>query len=191
MGAASVHCNVKCPKTQIASHTNGLKPFFRSIEDPTIHLRLWKGDPKTIMSQYDFRYQIVLAWYGLLQPSNAPEGSNKRALFDDCTIASTNISTGESSTKKAKCVKDKSLDPVSGSLRARLNSDYHYIQPSDAKYPVCALCRWAHGDHHSQRVRGRIVGCCDKCEVNLCLGCFKMFHTISNVNKLKSEVRKK
>jgi hypothetical protein len=142
------------------------------------------------MSQYDFRYQIVLAWYGLLQPSNAPEGSNKRALFDDCTIASTTISTGESSTKKAECVKDKSLDPVSGSLRARLNSDYHYIQPSDAKYPVCALCRWAHGDH-SQRVRGRIVGCCDKCEVNLCLGCFKMFHTISNVNKLKSEVRKK
>ena len=113
----------------------------------TAHLYIWKRDPKTIMSQYDFQYQIDLAWYGLLQPSNAPKGSNQRALFDDCTIASTTTSTGESYTKKAKCVKDTSLDPVSGSLRAHLNSNYHYIQPLDAKYPVSALCRWAHGDH--------------------------------------------
>jgi len=31
---------------------------------------------------------------------------------------------------------------------------------------------------------------CDKCHVSLCVACFKPFHTISDVKKLKSEVMK-
>jgi hypothetical protein len=153
----------------------------------TAHLYIWKKDPKTIISQYEFRYQIVLAWYGLLSNETA-EGSKKRAFVDDTTSTSTPAAT--LFFKKAKKVTDKALDPISGSLKARLNSDYHYIQQSDAKDPVCSVCRWAHGDP-SLRVRGRIVGSCDKCLVNVCLGCFKPFHTIGNVNKLKSEVLRK
>ena len=133
------------------------------------------------------QYQILLAWFGKLPSRN--ENSRKY----DCDDQTSSTMDASLSTKKAKHVKDSTLAPVAGSLRARLNSDYHYIEPSKSLYPVCALCRWAHtsskdGDFTNSRVCGRIVGSCDKCTINLCLSCFKVFHTISTVNKLKSEV---
>jgi hypothetical protein len=39
-------------------------------------------------------------------------------------------------------------------------------------------------------VRGKSIGCCDVCKVNLCLKCFKILHTVGNMDKLRSEVRK-
>ena len=138
------------------------------------------------MTQSDFQYKLVVAWFGVLEVR-----SMKKHLFEDYSI-STSTSIAPSSIKRAKHVKDSSLDPSMSSLRDRLSSEYHYIEPSKSKDPVCSLCRWANtskgSDRMESRVRGKSIGSCDKCGVNLCLKCFKPFHTIGNVGKLRSEV---
>lgn len=152
----------------------------------TAHVLVWKNNPKTVMSQYDFRYKLVLAWFGVLEVR-----STKKRLFEDSSL-STSTSMAPSSIKRAKRVNDSSLDPSLGALRDRLSSEYHYIEPSKSKDPVCSLCRWAGSskgsDRMESRVRGKSIGSCDKCGINLCLKCFKPFHTIGNVGKLRSEV---
>jgi hypothetical protein len=155
----------------------------------TAHLHVWKKDPKTIMSHYDFRYAIVMAWFGVkIQKSGNLLTSAKRLYNDFSTIAP---NTAASFTKRAKHVNDNSLNPTTGSLREWLGAVFHYIGPLTAKEPVCSLCQWANttsDNDRSYRVRGKCIGSCDKCGVNLCLKCFKIFHTIGNLTKLRSEV---
>ncbi len=138
--------------------------------------------------QYDFQYKLVMAWFGVLK---AP--STKKHLFEYFSIStSTCTSMAPSSIKRAKHVNNSSLDPSMGSLQDCLSSEYHYIEPSKSKDPVCSLCRWANASKGSDRMESRVcrksIGSCDKCKVNLCLKCFKPFHKIGNVGKLRSEV---
>jgi hypothetical protein len=99
----------------------------------TAYLHVWKKDPKTITLQYDFRYQIVLAWFGVLvSRTNADETKHG---FDEQTTSTQHTTPSSKKAKHVK-VKDTTLDPVPGSLRVRLNSDYHYSEPSQAKDPV-------------------------------------------------------
>jgi hypothetical protein len=99
----------------------------------TAHLRVWTKDPKNVMTQSDFQYKLVVAWFGVLEVR-----SMKKHLFEDYSI-STSTSIAPSSIKRAKYVKDSSLDPSMSSLRDRLSSEYHYIEPLKSKDPVCSL----------------------------------------------------
>jgi hypothetical protein len=154
----------------------------------TAHLIVWKKDPKTLLSHYEFRYAIVMAWFGVLQKTDGSSSSSSKRRWDD--ISSITPNSAASFTKRAKHVNNNSLDPVTGSLRDRLGTNFHYIVPSHSKDGVCSLCRWAHSTNQNdrkERVRGKSIGLCDKCGVNLCIKCFKIFHTIGNVEKLRSE----
>ena len=106
---------------------------------------------------------------------------------------SSNTSEVDKTHQRGHRINDASLDATAGELRMRLDADFHYPVPSPAnKYPPCSLCRWAlkDGDSRDTRIRGASVSTCDKCNVSLCLACFKPFHTLANVEKLKSEVKK-
>jgi hypothetical protein len=95
--------------------------------------------------------------------------------------------------QRGRKVNDKTLDPTSGDLKICLDADFHYpVPPGKNKYPPCSLCRWAlqDGASRNNRVRGASISTCDKCNVSLCLSCFKPFHTITSVDKLRSEVKK-
>jgi hypothetical protein len=126
----------------------------------TAHLHVWKKDPKIMMSHYEFRYAIVMAWFGVkVQKSGSLPTSTKKRLYGDFSTVTPN--TAASFTKRAKHVNDNSIDPVTGSLRDRLGADFHYIVPSSAKEPVCSLCRWANTTQEndlSDRVRGKSIG---------------------------------
>ena len=147
------------------------------------HLIIWKKDKKAFMSHYDFQCQIALAW--LLGDDGSPtnnQPAKKRKIQDsmasDCSTTSA----------KARRVNDSTLDPRSGVLRGRLDDDVHYpIPPPDAKRPCCSLCQWVQKTRE-QKNRSNI-SYCEKCNVSLCVLCFKPFHTISDVKKLKSQVR--
>jgi len=90
-------------------------------------------------------------------------------------------------------INNKSLDPTTGDLRIRLDADFHNpVPPCKNKYPPCSLCCWAlqDGSLRNNRVQGAYISTCDKCNVSLCLSCFKPFYTVTNVDKLRSEVKK-
>jgi hypothetical protein len=103
-------------------------------------------------------------------------------------------STTESEeTTRGWRIEDKALDAVKGSLKCRLDTDFHFPVPQATKNAPCGLCCWALKDEISRdkcRVRGAHVANCDKCNVSLCLSCFKPFHTISDITELRSDVKK-
>jgi hypothetical protein len=96
---------------------------------------MWKKSKKTIMSHYDFRQQIALAW--LLSASGNSNQGKKRSR----TI-SAHKSQSTLSSNKARKVSDASLDPNNGALRIRLDDDQHFPVNPTTKRPCCSLCRW-------------------------------------------------
>jgi hypothetical protein len=147
----------------------------------TAHLYMWKKSKKTIMSHYDFRRQIALAW--LLSASGNSNQGKKRSR----TI-SAHESQSTLSSNKARKVSDASLDPNNGALRIRLDDDQHFPVNPTTKRPCCSLCRWVEKEKDVKNRSGIVL--CDKCQVSLCIDCFKPFHTVSSVSKLRSEVVK-
>ena len=116
-------------------------------------------------------------------------GREKRHMYKE----SINDEMVASATKKATRFTDSTLDPNTGLLKCRLDNNLHYIINSATVNACCGLCRWALSDGQSnrnKRIRGNCVGKCDLCNVNLCMSCFKPFHTIGLLDKLKSEVMK-
>jgi hypothetical protein len=96
--------------------------------------------------------------------------------------------------QRACRVTDATLDATSGELKIWRDKDFHYpVPPGSNKYPPCSLCRWVLKDWNSRDtgVHGASVTTCDQCNVSLCISSFKLFHKITDVNKLKSEVKKR
>lgn len=148
----------------------------------TAHLYMWKKNKKSIMSQYEFRRQIALAW--LSGDESSSQGKRARTISDNDGIS---ISTP--SSNKARKVSDASLDPNHGNLRMRLDDDQHFpVLATSGKRPCCSLCRWVETDKDNKNRSGIVT--CDKCQVSLCINCFKPFHTVSCVTKLRSEIMK-
>jgi hypothetical protein len=171
----------------------------------TAHSIIWKTEKKKILTQYRFREEIVKAW--MEGEKSDSEGQKKRKLSENqvSTYSSTSESLGRTRSsvtsiqsevtvlQRGRKINDKTLDPTSGDLKIRLDADFHYpIPPGKNKYPPCSLCRWAlqDGTSRNNRVRGASISTCDKCNVSLCLSCFKPFHTVTSVDKLRSEVKK-
>jgi len=146
----------------------------------TAHLYMWKKNKKSLMSHYEFRRQIALAW--LLSGDETGSKSKRTRTVSD-------MSTATPSSNKSKKVSNASLDPSNGALRMRLDDDQHFpIFSTITKRPCCSLCRWVEQEKDIKNRSGIIA--CDKCNVFLCIGCFKPFHTVSSVSKLRSEVLK-
>jgi hypothetical protein len=160
------------------------------------YLYIWKKDKKEVMSQYEFRKQIILNWLDAesLTLNNKPQKRKHDSISSITSAVSGLTQDTEVSTKKATRFNDTTLDPSTGALKMRLDSNYHYIIPSRSKNSCCGLCRWAQAtgqNNRNKRIRGNTVGECDFCRVALCMSCFKLFHTVGPVNKLKSEILKR
>jgi hypothetical protein len=87
---------------------------------------------------------------------------------------------------RAPRVDSQSLSPTRGRLKIRLNHDTanHMPVPAPGEKPVCQLHRWAHKEFNPDDVpnnkpagsRAHVMRC-EACGVNLCLRCWKIFHT--------------
>ena len=100
------------------------------------------------------------------------------------TSTSTESSTPLTSPMKAPMVNKNALDPTSGVLKQRLDhfGKFHCPIPSESKKPSCALHRFLLGRDAGtcSQTRGKIVTC-EECHVNLCIPCFRTFHTVKDI----------
>jgi hypothetical protein len=152
------------------------------------HLLIWKTDKTKLLTQYEFRKSIVLDWFGVAERAtedaasskSSGTGNNRKRSHCDSTLSSLTI---DNSFKRATRVTEGSLDPFDGVLRIRLDENVeHYPVLSRVKRPCCSLCRLVAPDKN-HRVYHHVYSC-DKCSVDLCIPCFRPFHTISSVQKL-------
>jgi hypothetical protein len=139
---------------------------------------------------HNFRKMIALAW---LCPTEYLNGKNLKCKNNDGNSSRSirTINSSSLSNKKQKCayITDDSIHPAHGSLKIWRSSLYqNYPACPHVKDPTSSLHRWASEDN-SFKKRGNIVRC-DCCNINLCIDCFPLFHTVKDMKKLKAEVRK-
>jgi hypothetical protein len=139
----------------------------------TTHLYMWKKNKKSLMSHYEFRRQIALAW--LLVEGETWSASKQIRTISD-------MSTATTSSNKSRKVSAASLDPNNGTLRMRLDDDQHFPVISTNKRPCCSLCHWVKEEKDTKNHLGIVA--CDKFRVSFCINCFKPFHTMSSVSRL-------
>lgn len=137
-----------------------------------------------------------LTWWNQAKVFRKPGKLNQQWSGDNiirCTRSSVSMHSEVSVVQQGWKVNDKTLDATVGDLKLRLDTDFHYpILPGINKYSPCRLCRWAlqDGKERHNQCHGASISTCDRCTVLLCLSCFKPFHTITNVDKFKPEIKK-
>ena len=145
-----------------------------------------KGYPITIW----LSKSIVLDWFGCHQENGCSDTSEKNSSENSRKQTRCNFSASleeDSSSKRAARVTEQTLDPIDGALWVRLDENAeHYPVLSKAKRPCCSLCRLVSANKHL-RVYHHVYSC-DQCNVDLCVPCFRPFHTISSVKNMISHV---
>ena len=155
-------------------------------------------------SHYDFIKQVALTW---IDPNAYGPNKKKRAAIhvdDDGSISrvrqrrlSYNTRSSDDSSSlgsvvtRNSTVNDKSLHPVNGRLKCRLDvfCDHHPISFKEAtRAHRCQLHRWARG-RDGKEVRDLTVLYCKTCNVSLCAGeCWRLFHSVEDLNSVKETI---
>jgi hypothetical protein len=158
---------------------------------------------KHLLSQYEFRKQIALAWIAPNTYDPRFAKSEAKKCKRKLPSPSQSISSISSQSRSAKLSprtsprgnleEDVVDDPavrftdsslaIGGSLSRRLRTDLKH-QPALERKPKskCQLHHWASHCVY----RARILWCQD-CQVHLCVGCFSIFHDVEDLveNKVK------
>jgi hypothetical protein len=102
-------------------------------------------------------------------------------------------SISSSGIKKARPVNNFTLDPAAGLLKGHLTTS----TSSCGCYPKTQCVLYVIGPTAMEITIELLQGCGERalvhaifCNVILCLKCFKIFHTVGNLDKLRFEVRK-
>lgn len=167
---------------------------------------------KYLLSHHDFRRAIAEAWLNpeeyeksqkLAQEQEQTENfvkKRKLAVSTTSTVASSVASSitmnssksiysaiqkeQQQGTKKhCKHVNDDSLDPTS-SLCIRLDSTLDHLPDPANGRARCSLHRWLGIETQKQ------VSYCTVCNVHLCVRCYRIFHTVPDMSKIKDELLK-
>ena len=181
--------------------TNAYLVYCRVQEEAGVPKKDW-------MTHYDFLLSIATAWVD----SNETDirclrriRQKKRKQLEEMTADTTpsppkrvrpsnritkSPKTGTIKRTKAPRVSDHSLHPTSGLLRCRLDhvGHFHCPEESDCNVPSCSLHRWIYGreDGTGSQIRDKVFKC-SVCLVNLCISCFKTFHTVDDLIAKKNE----
>jgi Transposase IS4 len=178
------------------------------------------GIPRSqLMTHYDFRREIALAWIASDEPSikerQKKKEERKRKMEDAATPNNSERSQSEKSsnsshpskrrkkddnkmttraaaveeaTKKerAPTLKDASLLDTQGPLGKRLNPILGHFPEQIERGARCAVHRWS----ADIEVKSHVY-CCSVCKINLCIQCFKVFHTAHDLVEMKDYLKSK
>ena len=149
------------------------------------------------MSHYSFREQVALAWlyeekYWPTRYSRRPRinksdsSSNKKRQVSTSHMTRSSSSTISVSvtSKSCKTFNQNSLTNGSFDKRLILSDEYtHLPVPAKSKHSECQLHKWS-----NKRTRKQIAFCAD-CTVCLCIQCYKAFHTVHDLRRVKSDIQ--
>ena len=164
------------------------------------HLLIWCTDKKDILSQYEFRKSIVLSWMhddGVVSVPRVPKNNGPSSLSAE-SASSASLATSrqkrintQQNNKRKKAIRfnEKTLNPVTGSLKIRLDTSYsHLPKPNlDVIKKSSFRCQLHRFYNRSIEYTDRVM-VCETCNVSLCLYCYKGFHTQKRVQDLRNWV---
>ena len=144
-------------------------------------------DRKQLLSHYDFRKEIALNWLDPMyvprthQVKDAPTKEKTTGLMSLFSSPSS-VSTITTASSRATFCTDLSL-AENGALQCRLNTTMSHL-PSRKRgiRPQCALHSWTGSRNQSD------ILYCRTCNINLCVDCYKIFHTRSDLVGTKEQL---
>jgi len=156
---------------------------------------------KDLMSHHDFRKSIALHWINQSEvteednesrSSRSASLSSKRSIprrpivrmSESVTSSLSRLSNSRAPQNRARRVTSTSMDPVKGKHLVRLDSTLDHIPEGvDKKSKArCMLYRW-----FGVETQAKILHCV-ACNVNLCAHCYKIYHTVENLDTCKRVV---
>jgi hypothetical protein len=148
---------------------------------------------KDLLSHYEFRKQIILAW---LEPEtywmdrdNASKSSKRKRAVESISSKDTRQTRSSNDksagSQRATPFTDLTLNPATGALSCRLDhsGDGHWPTPKLLPRAKCALHYWS-----TCVEERRHVVLCTNCKVHLCTYCFRMFHTVEDLVGQKDRI---
>ena len=131
------------------------------------------------MTHYEYQSKIACAWLDHTYFDNVQTGMPETQSLSSLSTANT------SNTQKRTRFCDRSLDPLKGALKQRMNHLLpHWSKTSTNPQHYCQLCYWATSTH-----KYRNVVLCKQCNVVLCTdGCCERFHTVWDLVGEKSVI---
>jgi hypothetical protein len=143
-------------------------------------------DKKQLLTHYEFRTEIALNW---LDPLYEPrthqmkDGPSKRNGLTPMFSSPSSVSTiTTTSSSRATFCTDSSL-AENGALRCRLDTTMsHLPSRKRGKRPQCALHNWIDARKNTD------ILYCQSCNINLCIDCYEIFHTVPNLVGTKRQL---
>jgi hypothetical protein len=140
-------------------------------------------DRMQLLSHYEFRKQIALNW--LASPyepttNEITDGCRKKNGSTTLFSSPSSVSTITTASSRAAFCTDSSLFE-NGLLQCRLDITLSHL-PSRKKgsRPLCVLHAWT-----GPRMQSEIMYC-QSCNIHLCVDCYDIFHTHSNLVATKN-----
>ena len=156
-----------------------------------------RGDrKKDLLSQYQFREAIAHYWINpklveselhLNEPAPAAfaiSRKRKQAPSPSTSVSTmTTASIFSNPSSKAQYCTDAVLK-WDGKLCCRLDPTHDHLPRHSTKRATCALHRWVGSETRSE------VSLCVTCQLNLCIGCYAIFHKIPDLHSMKESVER-
>ena len=137
---------------------------------------------KNILSQYDFRKAIALAW---LDPKNYWKSNEKKRSADEINESSAVATRSRKKLKKKSTyITDDSFRP-NGNMSDRLSRGIEHDFEMCSKHSRCAIHRWATDRKVS---RHNDVYFCPVCNICVCISCHKLLRNEKDILSLKNEL---
>lgn len=142
-----------------------------------------KSLSETPMNHYEFQKMIAHVWmdkdYYTKSTRHTQDGDSTS------TLSTFSIRTTTSSRRSRSRISASALNPMTGSLKCRLDRSLPHWPSAPSKDEVkkftCQVHYWAAGIRKYKNVQ-----CCKECNVSLCTeGCFELFHTCWDITSEK------
>lgn len=172
-----------------------------------VYKKVCEEDGVRPMSHCDFRKEIALSWIHKMEPTiaehrrararetpNTPHNQRKRSTMSmsnerppkrqRSTPPSASSTASSKAPTKAHHLNDQSIDNPAGPFARRLDRfcDHYPTMPGEER-PKCALHRYVGKIEERKQVYK-----CGFCKINLCIDCFKMFHTRPHMKENKEKL---
>ena len=139
-------------------------------------------EKRNILSQYEFRKAIALAW---IDPKSYWKSTSKKRSAD--TLNETvGVNTRNKKIKKSKatCITDDSFGP-NGNMKDRMSRAVDHDLELCTKHSRCAIHRWATDRKVSLHTN---VFFCPGCNICVCIECHKLLRHEKDILGMKKEL---
>ena len=107
-----------------------------------------------------------------------------------CEVSTITNDSASSTSRRAITINNKTVrDPEFNNRRLVFTRDCHHLPSAPKKMSECQLHKWCFKGTKINAGRKKKQICyCKTCNVNLCLSCYSIFHTVRDLDRIRDRI---